>query len=813
MATKSEILEAIRDARTAFKDAIYGKDVRQGLVDVADSVYDAVDQWGVLIDGTLTQSGQAADAAAVGNRSVLIRTLDDVTDEGVTEENSFAWNTSDALNINGIRIPGCYRILATSETYLYHTILNLPDDLQNDGCYLLVERYYAGQNLGTISSMIRQTAFSLLSGSTQPTKMYMRTRGPSTVAWSPWTAIADSTDIAAVNELKTNTYNLCTDDNVSLRSWNLRSSSDEAVIVVNNQTRSIVMKLESNTTYAVSCASKGTRFSVGYFKTAADMPSVGATGLFIYSTQTGEPEYKYAKFTTDNDASINHFVVVYYWIISDTIPEDEIRRAIMITKGADYKEYRLPEDIKDIPQGALPPPKYGVFGVKFNRDKSDPIMLRTCDAVGMEYRQQTGDTVEYSDFDNVFPWCDMHECNIVFDEHGNKTAVVYKGESGFSRADDTYIEVPMFYFRRRVVAGVEEWEISGQPFSGANVEPWFVNADGSIAKCRYIAKYEGADPATGKVSITNVYPKTSINISECRAHCESQNAKLMSIQARLALAHLMVIELGTFDAQAVNSGISWFLFSTITNFTRILNKSGRTVTLRNVSSGNYMSGRNDNIMVGDTVYLSSSTSGTNNPRSVVSKNLNGDNIELTLDADIPADAIYCYAAKQKTGSTDGMSYGNGRTNAQNKTRPFLYRGLENLFGNVWEFVDGIIWNFSTRKYVIDSVETSYTEHFPTPLDGESQSGSDMKAKGFIRTLGYDRDMPWATMPEYVIGTADPSNAHKYVTDEWDPRSENDGQIICVSGGWDHEGANGILNFRTLSPTTSNWLYGYRAMVD
>jgi len=75
MATKAEILQAIRNARTAFKDAIYGKDVRQGLVDVADSVYDAVNQWGALIDDTLTQEGQAADAKAVGenlkNNAVL----------------------------------------------------------------------------------------------------------------------------------------------------------------------------------------------------------------------------------------------------------------------------------------------------------------------------------------------------------------------------------------------------------------------------------------------------------------------------------------------------------------------------------------------------------------------------------------------------------------------------------------------------------------------------------------------------------------------------------------------------------------------
>lgn len=103
MATKAKILQAIRNARAAFKDAIYGKDVRQGLVDVADSVYDAVNQWGALIDDTLTQEGEAADAKTVGDRSILARTIL-ATSPLVTTDSQ----NRKVLNLDNVLTPGCY---------------------------------------------------------------------------------------------------------------------------------------------------------------------------------------------------------------------------------------------------------------------------------------------------------------------------------------------------------------------------------------------------------------------------------------------------------------------------------------------------------------------------------------------------------------------------------------------------------------------------------------------------------------------------------------------------------------------------------
>lgn len=56
----------INEAIEQFQNAIYGEDVRSGLVAVAETVKEAVENQLITVDNTLTESGQGADAAAVG---------------------------------------------------------------------------------------------------------------------------------------------------------------------------------------------------------------------------------------------------------------------------------------------------------------------------------------------------------------------------------------------------------------------------------------------------------------------------------------------------------------------------------------------------------------------------------------------------------------------------------------------------------------------------------------------------------------------------------------------------------------------------
>ena len=56
-----------------------------------------------------------------------------------------------------------------------------------------------------------------------------------------------------------------------------------------------------------------------------------------------------------------------------------------------------------------------VYGIKFNPTKENGGIARTFDAVGLSYRQQTGEDVALSDFDKCYPWSEIKECMICSD--------------------------------------------------------------------------------------------------------------------------------------------------------------------------------------------------------------------------------------------------------------------------------------------------------------------------------------------------------------------------------------------------------------
>ena len=56
------------------------------------------------------------------------------------------------------------------------------------------------------------------------------------------------------------------------------------------------------------------------------------------------------------------------------------------------------------------------------------------------------------------------------------------------------------------------------------------------------------------------------------------------------------------------------------------------------------------------------------------------------------DKTRVYASACYTGMCDDMDYVNGRLGVNEYSISFLYRGIENIYGNVWEFMDGVAYS-------------------------------------------------------------------------------------------------------------------------
>ena len=103
-------------------------------------------------------------------------------------------------------------------------------------------------------------------------------------------------------------------------------------------------------------------------------------------------------------------------------------------------------------------------------------------------------------------------------------------------------------------------------------------------------------------------------------------------------------------------------------------------------------------------------------------------------------------AAHKTGETDVMVYHTGRAAGTDGKTAVQYRGIENPWGNVSEFIDGI--NILTQVAFICTEPESYADD---NNDNYKSCGFSTPDSGFIKELGFSSVFPWALLPDISGG--------------------------------------------------------------
>lgn len=105
------------------------------------------------------------------------------------------------------------------------------------------------------------------------------------------------------------------------------------------------------------------------------------------------------------------------------------------------------------------------------------------------------------------------------------------------------------------------------------------------------------------------------------------------------------------------------------------------------------------------------------------------------------------ADSHKTGETDSMVYHTGRAAGTDGKTAVQYRGIENPWGNVLEFVDGI--NFKNYAPYICTDPTKYADDITTNY---TITGVSLGGNGWTKGLGLSTNFPWAYLPNEVGGS-------------------------------------------------------------
>ena len=144
-----------------------------------------------------------------------------------------------------------------------------------------------------------------------------------------------------------------------------------------------------------------------------------------------------------------------------------------------------------------------------------------------------------------------------------------------------------------------------------------------------------------------------------------------------------------------------------------------------------------------------------------------------------------------TGGTDGVVASSGAAGADN-THQFMYRGIEDLWGNLNQWVDGV--NFiDNQAWVCEDADSYASNVFAAPYQKLSYVNADTNS--YIKEMGFDPSRPYAQFPVTLgAGTA------TYYSDYY--QQSTDQSVATSSGNWSRNLAAGV-SYWNLSLTSSN----------
>ena len=135
-----------------------------------------------------------------------------------------------------------------------------------------------------------------------------------------------------------------------------------------------------------------------------------------------------------------------------------------------------------------------------------------------------------------------------------------------------------------------------------------------------------------------------------------------------------------------------------------------------------------------------------------------------------------------SGGTDVMTYHTGRAYGTDGATAVQYRHIENPWGNVFDWVDGVNFNGST-VYVC----TDPAKYADDTSDGYTNAGTRASSSGYISALGASTTAPWAIYPSSAGGSET-----TYIPDySW---TSSGWLVLYVGGGWGGGASAGLFYF-------------------
>ena len=419
-----------------------------------------------------------------------------------------------------------------------------------------------------------------------------------------------------------------------------------------------------------------------------------------------------------------------------------------------------------------------IYGVAWDKSEN-PVLTRTDAAVGMAAAAGVDNQTVSNDFDDAGIYRDIIEAT---DSLGN-----------------VFVRIPKLYIRKTDTENSKTWQVSRYPHKGFYL-PWCFWDFATNRELPYIdiGKYNASLSGDNKLeSKPGTYPLISKTIVGFRDYARANNTgglrgyQQMDIHVYDVLSTLFYVEFATLNSQAVMQGFTTGQYSS-THTAVIAESDTNRIMVPSATANLYR--------VGQAISLGTSQGGNQIAygRAITAiEGYDADNKAIVFDGSAVNIAVgnFVYNTGWKSGFSSHIvaSSGSPTSNTDGKY-PCMYRGVENPWGNVWQWVDGVNIN-DWQAWVCKDAAQYASNVFANPY--EQLGYVNLDASGYTQAMGWDAERPYAAFP-----TAVGAGASTYYSDYY---YRSAGQRVALVGGSWYDGARAGLSYWGLDYSSGNAL--------
>ena len=437
------------------------------------------------------------------------------------------------------------------------------------------------------------------------------------------------------------------------------------------------------------------------------------------------------------------------------------------------------------------------YGARRSLNASSTLLERLGDGVGLVANVPTDDSVIQNDFDAIYPFSHMREC--IIDATGR---IHYKGDPTYAAAvGDWMVEVPLYYVKDVRTATTQDEYFSAFKLDGYRIPKDFIREDGTVCQKIYYGRFKTGKDGTTDVSRPGLLPSNYRDLASFRTGARAKGAGWQEVGINYVkdfLHKLTKVEFANLNSQTVfGPGITNVRYTATDTAVLAETAVNRFVTTIAIAA---------NFNVGNVINIGTTLGGNNvaSMRVITAINVLGaSNSEIIFDGaavNIAIGNIIAMVA-QKTGQTVNLQKPSGKLSGISGRTSFKWRGIEDPFGNLYEWVDGVLIN-DNKGYICNKPSL-----FASTLtaDYKPLNYTNANTNGYPFEMGYDENYPEAQFPITVGAGSSTGYADYYY--------QNTGLRGAFFGGHATFGAGAGLFFWLLSdsPSYASWSLGGRLL--